>query len=222
MPRAERARCGCAPRSRLVAVSVSAERCGSGAPPSPWCSGAAQQALAERHAEVLAITADLEGHADNVAASLYGGVVATAGTHAVRIDTPLRPDVVLWIPEETTLTAASRTALPASVSFEDAVFNVGRSSLLVAALAGGDIAALSEATQDRLHQQRRLVAVPASGAALDAGIAAGAWCGWLSGSGPTVAFLTGAGEGATLVAGLPTGGGARVVAIDQHGTTLVD
>ncbi|HET9546867.1 MAG TPA: homoserine kinase [Desertimonas sp.] len=180
------------------------------------------EALAERHAEVLAITADLEGHADNVAASLYGGVVATAGTHAVRIDTPLRPDVVLWIPEETTLTAASRTALPASVSFEDAVFNVGRSSLLVAALAGGDIAALSEATQDRLHQQRRLVAVPASGAALDAGIAAGAWCGWLSGSGPTVAFLTGAGEGATLVAGLPTGGGARVVAIDQHGTTLVD
>ena len=107
---------------------------------------------------------------------------------AVRIDTPLRPDVVLWIPEETTSTTASRTALPASVPFDDAVFNVGRTATLVAALAAGDVAVLSTATQDRLHQDERFLAAAASRVALTAGLDAGAWCGWLSGSGPTVAF----------------------------------
>ena len=93
-------------------------------------AAAAAQALADRRADVLAVAAALEGHADNVAASLYGGVVATDGAAAVRVDTPLRPDVVLWIPEETTSTSASRTALPAGVPFDDAVFNVGRTALL--------------------------------------------------------------------------------------------
>ena len=107
---------------------------------------------------MLAVAAALEGHGDNVAASLYGGAVATDGTRAVRIDTPLRPDVVLWIPEETTSTTASRTALPASVPFDDAVFNVGRTATLVAALAAGDVAVLAAATQDRLHQDKRFLA----------------------------------------------------------------
>ena len=106
-----------------------------------------RQALVDRHADVLAVAAALEGHADNVAATLYGGVVTTDGARAVRVDTPLRPDVVLWIPEETTSTAASRTALPAAVPFDDAVFNVGRTALLVAALAAGDVAALPAATR---------------------------------------------------------------------------
>lgn len=179
-------------------------------------------ALSERHAELLAISADLEGHADNVAASLYGGVVATDGARAVRVETPLRPDVVVWIPEETTSTTASRISLPTSVPFDDAVFNIGRSALLVAALAAGDVAALSAATQDRLHQERRFASAVTSRAALDAGTAAGAWCGWLSGSGPTVAFFVAGGEGASIAAALPTGGHARIVAIDQQGTTLID
>ena len=116
------------------------------------------QALVERHADVLAIAAGLEGHADNVAASLYGGVVVTDGTKAVGVETPLQPDVVLWIPEDTTSTSASRTALPAVVPFDDAVFNVARTAMLVAALAAGDTDALAAATQDRLRQlqqQRR-------------------------------------------------------------------
>jgi homoserine kinase len=178
--------------------------------------------FAARHAEILAVAAALEGHADNAAASLYGGVVATDGTAAVRLETPLEPDVVLWIPEETTLTSASRTSLPAVVPFDDAVFNVGRTALLVAAVAAGDTAALGAATQDRLHQDRRFLTAPASRAALAAGIEAGAWCGWLSGSGPTVAFLAASGSGESIGAMLPTGGHSRVVAIDRHGTVLVE
>ena len=180
-----------------------------------------RQALVERHADVLAVAAALEGHADNAAASLYGGVVTTDGARAVRVDTPLRPDVVLWIPEETTSTAASRTALPAAVPFDDAVFNVGRTALLVAALAVGDIAALAAATEDRLHQERRFVDAEASKLALRAGVDAGAWCGWLSGSGPTVAFFAEAGQGDLVVAALPSGGHGRVVAIDRQGSALV-
>jgi homoserine kinase len=181
-----------------------------------------RHALVERHADVLAVAAALEGHADNVAASLYGGVVATDGTRAVRVETPLRPDVVLWIPEETTSTAASRTALPAAVPFDDAVFNLGRTALLVAALAAGDVAILAAATQDRLHQERRFLTARASRVALVAGLEVGAWCGWLSGSGPTVAFLAATGGGERIAAALPTGGHGRVVAIDRDGTTLID
>jgi homoserine kinase len=180
------------------------------------------QALVDRHAEVLAIAAALEGHADNVAASLYGGVVATDGTGAVHVETPLDPDVVLWIPEDTTSTSASRTALPAVVPFDDAVFNVAHTAMLVAALTGGDIAALAAATRDRLHQDRRFLTAPASRGALAVGIEAGAWCGWLSGSGPTVAFFAAAGTGESIAAELPAGGHTRVVAIDRNGTVLVD
>ena len=179
-------------------------------------------ALVERPADVLAVAAALEGHADNAAASLYGGVVATDGTRAVRVETPLWPDVVLWIPQETTSTADSRTALPAAVPFDDAVFNVGRTALLLAALAAGDISVLAAATQDRLHQERRFVIAGASRSVLAAGLDVGAWCGWLSGSGPTVAFLAEQGGGEQVAAALPTGGHTRVVAIDRQGTVLAD
>jgi homoserine kinase len=179
-------------------------------------------ALIERRTDILGVAAALEGHADNVAASLFGGIVATDGTAAVRVESPLRPDVELWIPEETTSTSDSRTALPAGVSFDDAVFNVGRTALLVAALAAGDAAALSTATQDRLHQDRRLAVAGMSGAALEAGLAAGAWCGWLSGSGPAVAFLTEGGDGKAVAAALPASGHSRITAIDRSGTRFAD
>ena len=105
--------------------------------------------------------------------------------------------------------------------FDDAVFNVGRTAMLVAGLAAGDVDVLAAATQDRLHQERRLVAAGASRAALAAGLEAGAWCGWLSGSGPTVAFLAASGAGPPITAALPAGGHSRVVAIDLEGTTAV-
>jgi homoserine kinase len=131
----------------------------------------------------------MEGHADNVSASAFGGLVAVAGTHAVPVPMALDAGVVVWTPNEETSTKASRALLPESVPFTDAVFNVGRTALLVAAFAAGDVDALREATQDRLHQDRRLESVPRSRAALHALVDAGAWCAWLSGSGPSVAAL---------------------------------
>src|SRR5262245_22480138 len=139
--------------------------------------------------ELLHVATALEGHADNIAASIFGGVVATAGGHAVRVPLALDPRVVVWIPSEETSTDESRAALGTGVSFADAVFNVGRTALLVAALAAGDVSALRTATEDRLHQDQRFALAPGSRRALEAALAAGAWCGWLSGSGPTIAAL---------------------------------
>lgn len=179
------------------------------------------EAFMARRGDLLAVAAELEGHADNAAASLYGGFVATNGALAVRLETPLRPDVVVWIPSFTTSTATSRTVLPGSVPFGDAVFNIGRTALLVAALAAGDIDALAEGTQDRLHQDGRLAAAEPSRTALSSGLAAGAWCGWLSGSGPTITLLAAPGDGGRVGAALPADGQTKVLAVDQVGTVIV-
>ena len=111
---------------------------------------------------LLELAIELEGHADNAAASLFGGVVATAAGRAVRIPLGLEPAVLAWVPGFETSTHRSRHALGGSVAFSDAVFNVGRTALLVAALAAGDVEALRWATADRLHQDLRFAAaVPA-------------------------------------------------------------
>jgi homoserine kinase len=182
----------------------------------------AQFDVARETAEILHVATTLEGHADNAAASLVGGVVATAGGRTVGIPMALDPAVVLWVPPSTTSTDSSRATLAATVSLGDAVFNVGRTALLVAALAAGDVTALRTATEDRLHQDQRLERAPASRAALTAGLDAGAWCGWLSGSGPTIALLTDPGDAAALAAELPAGGHTKVLAIDRDGAVIED
>jgi homoserine kinase len=169
---------------------------------------------------VLAHAAVLEGHADNVAASLLGGLVATAAGRAVRVPLAVRPAVVVWVPVATTSTDQSRAALRATVGFTDAVFNVGRTALLVAALAAGEVEALRDATADRLHQDARLERAPGSRAALDSAMGAGAWCGWLSGSGPSIAALCDAAAAAAVAAALPTDGTALVLDVDEEGTVV--
>lgn len=168
--------------------------------------------------EVLAVAAELEGHADNAAASTHGGVVVAAGGYVVPVTAAIEPDVVVWVPDDaTTSTNASRTSLPATVSFADAAGNVGAVALLVAALTAGRVEALRSATVDRLHQDVRFGAVPGSRSALEAGLDAGAWCGWLSGSGPSVAFLAGPGCGAALADRLPPTGHTKLLAISPLG-----
>ncbi|MFV0309636.1 MAG: homoserine kinase [Desertimonas sp.] len=175
----------------------------------------------DTRAEMLGVTAELEGHADNVAASIHGGVVATASGSAARIPTPLAPVVLVWIPATTTSTDRSRSALPSTVPFADAVFNVAHTALLVAALAAGDVAALAVAARDRLHQDRRLAAVAPARAALVSGLEAGAWCGWLSGSGPTIALFCAADDVDRVTAALPPDGDVKRLGVADHGVRLV-
>jgi homoserine kinase len=176
--------------------------------------------LDDHGAEVMSHACALEGHGDNAAASLYGGVVATIGTRTVRVPLGFDPAVVCWVPDFQTSTDASRKVLPDTISMSDAVFNVARTAMLVAAFADGDTDALREATEDRMHQYVRFTFAEPSRIALDAGLAAGAWCGWLSGSGPTVALLCATNQAERLAESLPADGHAKLLRIDHSGATL--
>lgn len=175
---------------------------------------------ADGRAEVMEAVARLEGHPDNVAASLYGGVVVAAGGRVVPVRLGFDPAIVVWVPSFVTRTDESRKALPATVSLADAAFNLGRVALLVAALGDGDVGSLRIATEDRLHQPVRLAAAEPSRAAMGAAVDAGAWCSWLSGSGPTVAAMCAMADAERIAAALPSEGRARVLRIDHGGATV--
>jgi homoserine kinase len=170
--------------------------------------------------EILEVTSELERHADNVAASIDGGVVVAAGDDVIQVPLAINPVVLVWVPEATTSTDHSRNRLPDTVSREDAVFNIGRAAMFVAACATGDVAALRTATEDRLHQPHRLEQVPDSALALDRALAAGAWAAWLSGSGPTIAAMCDVDTADEIVAALPESGHCRLLRIDHDGVVV--
>ena len=174
----------------------------------------------EARANTLRVATELEGHADNAAAALYGGVVAVAGRHVVRIPLARELTVVAWIPEGETATASARRLLPDQVTFEDAVFNVGRTALLVASLAAGAVDAMRAAPEDRLHQNRRLARARDTRLAIDAMLEAGAFAAWLSGSGPTAAAFVDRENAARVAAALPKIGRAVVLDIDDEGAVI--
>ncbi len=144
--------------------------------------------------DLLRIAAELEGHADNVAAALLGGVTLVTRDGAALRWARILPGfplvMVLVTPALQVETAAARAVLPARVSLEDAVFNVGHAGLLLIALAQGRPDLLRHALADRLHQPYRQHLVPGFDRVVAGAIAAGAYGAVLSGSGPTVAALT--------------------------------
>jgi homoserine kinase len=129
--------------------------------------------------------------------------------------------LVVWVPSITTSTDESRGRLPGTVPFADAVFNVGRAALLVAALYECRADLLARATDDRLHQPTRLAALPASAAARSAALEAGALASWLSGSGPSVAILVGEDSLEAIAAALPVDGEVLDVEVDDRGAVAV-
>jgi homoserine kinase len=172
--------------------------------------------------EAFPLAAALDGHADNVAASLVGGVVATADGRVVSLPFSLDAAVVVWVPRRSQSTATSRRLLAREVSFDDAVRGIGRAVLMTAALAAGDRGALAVAWDDCMHTPHRLQRLPSSRDALEVGRAAGAWAGWLSGAGPAVAFLCDPDDAAGLAAALATGAaGVDVRAIDRSGLQVL-
>jgi homoserine kinase len=136
--------------------------------------------------DLLEIATRLEGHPDNVAAALLGGVVICAGADAVRIDPPDGLAAVLAVPSEPVRTAKARAALPATVPLADAVANVASSSLLVLGLARGDLDLVARGLGDRLHQPYRAPLYPRSMELVEAAPSLGALGATISGAGPTV------------------------------------
>lgn len=164
---------------------------------------------------------DLEGHGDNAAPSVYGGLFVIAGDLAHPVAAELPGAVICWVPESETPTDESRACLPDVVSRSDAVFNLGRVGLLMSALYEGNGRLLRRATEDRLHQPSRLAAAPASADALAAALEAGALAAWLSGSGPTIAVVAATDEVDQVAAALPAGGDVLRLEVDTAGSVIV-
>jgi homoserine kinase len=140
----------------------------------------------ELDAPLFELAYELEGHPDNVAASLYGGFVVCADAQPVRFDPPPGLEAVLAIPPDPVSTAAARAALPEQVPLVDAVHNVGHASLLVLGLARGDLSLIARGLGDRLHQPRRRELYPRSMALVERATELGAVGATISGAGPTV------------------------------------
>ncbi len=114
---------------------------------------------------ILDEAAQIEGHPDNVAACVLGSIVASAidsggVARAVRIDLPKRFGVAVVVPDFILPTSKARAVLPDGYSREDAIFNLQRATLLIAALATGTSSAFPVALEDRFHQPYRLSLVP--------------------------------------------------------------
>jgi len=142
----------------------------------------------EDRAAALDSAASIEGHPDNVAACIYGGLTIAwtqdGRARAARLEPS--PDVGVWIfvPPGGVATSVARTALPGQVPHRDAAHTAGRAALLVHALTV-EPALLFAATDDRLHQPYRAAAMPA-GADLIASLRAAGVPAVLSGAGPAV------------------------------------
>jgi homoserine kinase len=176
-------------------------------------------------AALLALAAQLEGHPDNVAACLLGGLTVAwlgpaAGADAVRLDADSSVRPVALVPPFEGSTEQARGLLPATVSHGDAAFAAGRSALLVAALTGSPRALLA-ATEDRLHQQYRAPAMPES-SALVAQLRADGLPAVISGAGPSVLVLAGSdGQVQRCQEAVPAGWRALPLTVDAAGAQIV-
>jgi homoserine kinase len=137
---------------------------------------------------ILPLAAQLEGHADNAAPALLGGLTAVAtGTDGRLIvrKLPVRPLVVaVSVPDLYLPTRKARAALPRQVLLADAAANAGRMLMVTQALAGGDLDLLARVMDDNLHQPYRLPLIPGAHKAMQAAREAGAAAVALSGAGP--------------------------------------
>lgn len=142
---------------------------------------------------LVEIATALEGHPDNASAGILGGFTVSRcdgalGSYvdSVRITVPDELSFVVASPHVELLTKESRGALPATLPFFDAVKSINSAAYLTAVFATGAYEKLEHAVEDFMHEPYRLPKIPGGRAAIEAGIAAGALTGWLSGSGSSV------------------------------------
>jgi homoserine kinase len=193
---------------------------------------AAAAAAAAGSDDPLAVAAEVDGHPENAAASVLGGLVTatTVDGHAVVTQLPLDAGLVfvVLIPDRTLPTKEARAALPAQVPHRDAAFNLGRMGLLLAGLA--DAARLQPAaTEDRLHQAQRAPLFPEAAGLMAALVEGGAKASCWSGAGPTLLGLARRDEaeqaraaGAAAMAQAGVAGHALILEADLQGLTILN
>jgi homoserine kinase len=147
-----------------------------------------------------------EGHPDNVAAAIHGGLVACVGGRVHRLPVP-ELEVAVFVAAQPSPTDEARAILAPTVSRADAVHNSGRLALLVHALHTRDWSLLRPAMEDRLHQPARAAIYPWLPSTIEAGYAAGALGVALAGAGPSVFGFCAAGRGQPVAAALAAAAG---------------
>jgi homoserine kinase len=154
---------------------------------------AAAAAAAAGAGDPLAVAAAYDGHPENAAASVLGGLVAATTVdgqaRAARLTLSAELAFVTIVPDRSLSTADARRVLPDAVSRADATFNLGRMGLLLAGLADPS-ALLAAATDDRIHQSARATLFPEAPDLLEAMVDAGALASCWSGAGPTLLGIT--------------------------------
>ena len=148
--------------------------------------------------DLLEMAATIEGHPDNVAAAVLGGMQLVISDkteegsrlYAVSINVPPELRAVVFVPQVRIATEDARAVLPEKITVADAVHNMGRIGLLVASMTSNHPEYLAIATQDLLHQPYRQPLFPAMKVIFKAALDAGALGVFLSGSGSTVLALT--------------------------------
>ncbi|HSL43392.1 MAG TPA: homoserine kinase [Anaerolineales bacterium] len=150
--------------------------------------------------EILQLATEMEGHPDNVAPALLGGLVVSTldngnvFTHKISVDGSLSPmgnfeapiQVTVVLPDFRLSTREARAALPEQVPLKNAVHNISRAVLVTEAFRTGDLDLLGKAMTDSLHQPYRISMIPGAQAAMDAARRAGAAAVALSGAGPSL------------------------------------
>lgn len=151
--------------------------------------------------KVLDIATSIEGHPDNVAPALLGGFVVSSvnqkkSVQTIKLTPPQELKMIVCIPDFKLATKKAREALPRNIAFCDAVFNISNASMLVGAMATGNIDLLGKSLNDKLHQPYRFNLIPGSEKAIQAANRSGAIGAAISGSGPSmIAFaITNAAE----------------------------
>jgi homoserine kinase len=144
--------------------------------------------------ELLRLSTEIEGHPDNVSATIFGGLTVSAVvdeeviSHSLRL--PAAVGVVGIIPEREISTIDARNALPDRYDRADVVFNLQRLGLLLSSLSKGDLSAIGAGVQDKLHQDYRIGILPEMAAVIERVSALdGALGAFVSGAGPAVAVL---------------------------------
>jgi homoserine kinase len=142
---------------------------------------------------LVSLVSAIEGHPDNASAGILGGFCVSRSdpvtgdyVDSMRFEVPDSVAFVVASPPLELMTKESRGALPPSLPFFDAVKSVNAASYLVAAFASLDYSQLRHVSADFIHEPYRLGRIPGAKDALTAGVAEGAWTGWLSGSGSSV------------------------------------
>jgi homoserine kinase len=153
---------------------------------------AAADHIFEMGVDLFAQATAIEGHPDNIAASLNGGFVVCAGEAVTRIEPPAGLEAIVAFPPPgpPVPTSAARAALPLEVPIGEAVASIGNASNVVLGLERGDLELLSRGLVDVLHQPRRAHLYPDSAALVQAARGLGAIGATISGAGPTVLIWT--------------------------------